>query len=58
MYQHAHRGCAMGDAMEVALGVGAEVPEASEHPFEGLVDAILLGLLGILRLGVVEPRRR
>ena len=34
----------------------AEVPQALPHPFDGLVDAVFLGLVGILGLGVVQPR--
>ena len=56
MHQHPHLGRQVIDAIKVAFGEGAEVPQAGEHPLEGLVDAILLGLLGILGLGVVQPR--
>ena len=43
------------DAVELALGEGAEVPEAGVHLLEGLGEVILV-LARFLALGVVEPR--
>ena len=36
MHQHSHRGCGVVDAMELAFGEGAEVPEAGVDLLEGL----------------------
>ena len=56
MHQHPHLGRYVINAMEVAFGEGAEGPQAGKHPLEGLVDAVLHRLIGILGLGVVQPR--
>ena len=39
-----------------ALTVGAKVPQTGVHLFERFGDAVLLGLLGMLGLGVIQPR--
>ena len=56
MHQHPHLGRHVIDAMEIAFGEGAEGPQAGEHPLEGLVDAVLHRLIGVLGLGVVQTR--
>ena len=56
MHQHPHLGRQVIDAIKVAFGEGAEVPQAGVHLLEGLIDAVLIGLVGMLGLGVVQPR--
>ena len=56
MHQDPHRGLQVVDAMEVAFRECAEVPQAGVHLFEGFGDAIFLGLVGMLGLGVVQAR--
>ena len=53
MHQHSHGRRQMIDAMELALCERPEGPQTREHLLERLVDAVLIGLLGMLCVGVV-----
>ena len=55
MHQDPHRGRQVIDAVEVAFGEGAEVPQAGVHLLEGFGE-VLLVLLVLLGLGVVQSR--
>ena len=46
----------MVDAVEFAFDERPEVPQARPHPLDGLVDAVLRGLVRVLRLGGVQSR--
>ena len=56
MHEHAHRGLQVVYPVVVALQEGPEVPQARPHRLDRLVYPVLGRLIGILRLGVIQPR--
>ena len=56
MQEHAHRGDEVIDAIELALLVGAEVPQAGEHLLHGGREVTLVGAVGerVVEPGAVE----